>query len=39
MITALLTISVVGFIIYYRIENKKINKKLEEVDKEIKKKN
>lgn len=39
MLTILLYIlPVIGFIIYYRIENKKINKKLEEVEKEIIKK-
>jgi pilus assembly protein TadC len=39
MLTILLfIIPTIAFIIYYRIENKKINKKLEEVDKEIIKK-
>ena len=38
MILLLLAIIIVGFVIYYIVENKKIDKKLKEVEKELIKK-
>jgi len=35
MFTILVIIPIIGFVIYYRIENKKLEKKLKEFEKEI----